>query len=239
MSRQIKILHLYPKDMNMYGDQGNVLVLKKRLEWCGYDPVVIDYNIGDKLPKDINIVIGGGGQDSGQQKIQGDLLKIGPELRQLADNGTPMLVICGLYQLFGHFFETSEGSRLQGIGLLDMETFGQDERIAGNIITSSDEFGDIVGYENHSGQTFLGVNAKPMAKVRLGVGNNTKDKHEGARYRNVIGSYIHGPLLPKNPKIADWLIGQAISQPLAQLVSDLPDKKLVELARDATLKVSR
>lgn len=195
--------------MNLYGDLGNRSVICQRLIAYGYDPIVINYNPGDAFPNDTDIVLGGGGQDSGQYKIQNDLLKIGPKLAKLANNDVPMLLICGLYQLFGHFFKTSSSEIINGIGLLDIETYGKSERLIGNIITSNDEFGDIIGYENHSGQTFLGKKAKPLGIVRIGAGNNLIDSQEGARYKNVIGTYLHGALLPKNPKIADFIIEKA------------------------------
>lgn len=210
MSKPIHVLQLYPRDMNIYGDFGNALVIRRRLEWYGYTPVMHTYDPGDTFPGDIDIIVGGGGQDSGQSKIQDDLLAIGSSLHELAEANVPMLMICGLYQLFGHFFQTADGSQMQGIGLLDVKTYGKSERLIGNIVTRSDDFGDIVGYENHSGQTFLGPNATPLAQVILGAGNNTEDGTEGARYRNVIGSYLHGSLLPKNPQLADFLIEQAV-----------------------------
>src|SRR5690348_8388792 len=153
--RRLVILQLYPRDMNIYGDHGNLLVLKKRAEWHGYEPEIITYNPGDKFHDTVDIVIGGGGQDSGQDKIKADLIKIGPKLRKLAEDDTPMLVICGLYQLFGKFFKTQDGHVIDGIGLLDIETVAGPERLIGNIVTQSEQFGDIIGYENHSGQTTL------------------------------------------------------------------------------------
>ena len=207
--RTIRILQLYPREMNIYGDWGNVLVLKQRLKWYGYRPVVEEYNAGDEFPSDVDIIVGGGGQDSGQVVIQQDLQELAPTLRALADDGLPMLVICGLYQLFGKFFKTHEGTLIPGIGILDLETHGGDVRLIGNVLSVSSEFGKIHGYENHSGQTFLGPGVKPLAEVRKGEGNNTKDSTEGARYKNVVASYLHGSLLPKNPAIADFLIEQA------------------------------
>jgi len=212
MTKSITILQLYPRDMNIYGDWGNVLVLKRRLEWRGYRVELREYNVGDTFPEDVDIIIGGGGQDSGQAKIGDDLLTIGPKLKSLADNGTPMLVICGLYQQFGHFFKTKDGDIIKGIDILDVKTYGSDVRMIGNILTHSDEFGDIIGYENHSGQTTLGPHATLLARVVLGAGNNDQDAHEGARYQNVIGSYLHGSLLPKNPAIADFLIEAAVTR---------------------------
>ncbi|WP_146340699.1 type 1 glutamine amidotransferase [Nesterenkonia sp. NBAIMH1] len=210
MSRDVHVVQLYPRDMNIYGDYGNALTLQRRLEWYGYEPVIHSYNPGDAFPEQADILIGGGGQDSGQDRIQTDLLGIGDRLHRLAEDDVPMLMICGLYQLFGHYFETREGARIPGIGLLDVTTYGTDRRLIGNIVTESEEFGRIVGYENHSGQTWLGRDAQPLAAVTSGAGNNDQDAHEGARHRNVLASYLHGSLLPKNPAIADFLIGTAV-----------------------------
>lgn len=238
-AKKIHIVQLYPRDMNIYGDNGNVLTVMRRLQWYGYDPVVHHYNAGDSFPKEADIIIGGGGQDSGQGRITNDLQKIAPRIRQLAEKGTPMLVICGLYQLFGHFFETHEGVRIPGIGIFDMETHGKEERLTGNCITHSDEFGDIVGYENHSGQTFLGDDVKPLATVRLGAGNNLEDGHEGARYHHVIGSYLHGSLLPKNPLIADYLIRHAVINRYGTFAAMPIDDRLAERARQQAMKRPR
>ncbi len=237
--KTITILNLYSNDMNIYGDRGNILCLQRRLQWYGYKSQIIDYNQGDKFPDSVDIIVGGGGQDSGQNKIRKDLLLIGPKLRELADDGVPMLMICGLYQLFGKFFKTSEGEIIEGIGLFDIETFGKSERLIGNIITHSQQFGDIVGYENHSGQTFLGHQVTELGRVRLGAGNNTLDGSEGARYKNVIGSYLHGSLLPKNPQISDFIIEQAVIRKYDKFNKPKIDDSYVELARKVALKRPR
>ena len=237
--KTIKILHLYSRDMNIYGDRGNILCLKKRLEWFGYSPVVIEYNQGDDFPDDIDILVGGGGQDSGQSKIQKDLLRIGPKIRVLAESGVPMLVICGLYQLFGKFFKTSDSIMIKGINLLDIETFGKSERLIGNVITHNPQFGDIVGYENHSGQTYLGKNVAVLGKVILGAGNNIEDVSEGARYKSVIGTYLHGSLLPKNPKIADYLIEKAIIRKYGEFKLKKIDDSIADMARKNAMKRPR
>jgi lipid II isoglutaminyl synthase (glutamine-hydrolysing) len=225
--------------MNIYGDHGNTLVLTKRIEWHGYEVELLAYNPGDEFPEDIDIVIGGGGQDSGQDKIQTDLLKIGDQLITLANNNVPMLMICGLYQLFGTFFKTQDGHIIKGIGLLDIETHAGPERLIGNITTNSSQFGDIIGYENHSGQTFLGPRAKPLGKVIKGAGNNGQDDTEGARYKNVIASYLHGSLLPKNPAIADFLIEKAAIRKFGDFTPTVVDDRFAELARDHALKRPR
>lgn len=235
MNRSITVLQLYTHDMNIYGDWGNVLTILKRAKWHGIEATFIEYNPGDVFPKDVDIVIGGGGQDKGQDIIQSDLQNIKPQLEALANEEVPMLVICGLYQLFGRFFKTRDGKIIEGIGLLDVETHGGDERLVGNIVTESPEFGKIIGYENHSGQTFLGKNAAPLATVMKGAGNNGNDVSEGARYKNVIGSYLHGSLLPKNPAIADWLIEQAVINKYGDFTPTVIDDRFAHEARDIAL----
>ena len=237
--RELVILQLYPRDMNIYGDHGNVLVLSQRAKWHGYQPKVIEYNPGDTFPEHVDIIIGGGGQDSGQDKIQADLLKVSPRLHALAKDNTPMLLICGLYQLFGHFFQTQDSHRIEGIGLLDIQTTAGSERLIGNIVTHSDTFGDIIGFENHSGQTFLGPKAKPLGHVVKGAGNNGQDETEGARLGNIIGSYLHGSLLPKNPAIADWLIEQAATKKFGDFTPTVIDDRFAQEARKIALKRPR
>ena len=180
MSQVIDIVSLYPKDMNIYGDSGNVLTIQRRLALYGYEPRVHAYNQGDAWPEHVDMILGGGGQDTGQKKIIDDFFKRADLLRSLAAGGTPMLMICGLYQLIG------------------------------NLTEHSADFGDIIGYENHSGQTFLREGVQPLGTVDAdSTGNNGEDHTEGARVNNVIGTYMHGSLLPKNPAIADFLIRTA------------------------------
>lgn len=207
--RELVIVSLYPRDMNIYGDRGNVLALTRRARAHGFAPRVVEVNPGDPLPDRVDIVIGGGGQDSGQLRVARDLQGRADAVRALAEGGTPMLLICGLYQLFGHRFVTSTGEELTGIGVLDVETRGGDTRMIGNIVLDSEEFGEVVGYENHSGDTVLGPGSRPLGRVSQGAGNNPRDGVEGARTGNVIGSYLHGSLLPKNPAISDFLVGEA------------------------------
>jgi CobQ-like glutamine amidotransferase family enzyme len=225
--------------MNIYGDWGNTLTLKRRLEWHGYTVNLTEYNPGDTFPTDADIIVGGGGQDSGQDVIQNDLLAIGDTLRALADDGVPMLMICGLFQLFGKFFKTQDGHVINGIGLLDLETHAGPERLTGNIITQSQEFGEIIGYENHSGQTFLGKGVTPLGKVIKGAGNNGQDDSEGARYRNVIATYMHGSLLPKNPAIADFLIEKAVTRKYGEFVPTVIDDRFATQARAIAAKRPR
>ncbi|WP_267977939.1 type 1 glutamine amidotransferase [Actinomyces weissii] len=207
---RLRLLQLYPRDMNIYGDWGNTLTLLRRAGWAGYDVELYSYDMGSELPTAVDLVVGGGGQDSGQERIKDDLVAVGPRLREWAQAEVPMLVICGLYQLFGHRFVTAEGSVIPGIGLFDAETVGGAHRMIGNIVLESEDFGQVVGYENHSGVTRLGAGTRPFGHVRSGEGNNGEDGTEGARVHQVIGTYLHGSLLPKNPAVADWLLERAV-----------------------------
>lgn len=237
--KPITLLHLYPREMNIYGDWGNVLVLMRRLEWHGYKPHLITYSAGDTFPANVDIIVGGGGQDSGQDIIQKDLLSIGTKLHDLADSGVPMLMICGLYQLFGRFFKTQDGHVIEGIGLFDIETHAGTERLTGNIITTNGSLGKIVGYENHSGQTYLGPGVTPFGRVVKGAGNNGQDDSEGACYRNVIGTYLHGSILPKNPRLADFLIEKAVTKKYGEFTPTVIDDRFAELARAVASKRPR
>lgn len=211
--RPITITQLYPRDMNLYGDWGNTLVLKKRLEWRGHAVNIIDHNPGEATDFSLgDIFVGGGGQDAGQIAIQDDLLSRAAELKKLADDGVPMLMICGMYQLFGAFFTTKSGQKITGANILPIETKAGENRLIGNITLQSETFGEIVGYENHSGLTLLHENATPLGRVIRGAGNDSDGKYEGVHYNNVIATYLHGPLLPKNPQIADFLIDIALKR---------------------------
>ena len=176
--------------MNIYGDWGNTLVLARRAQWAGYDVDLLSYDPGDELPDDVDLLVGGGGQDSGQERIKADLVERGPQLRAWAADGVPMLVICGLYQLFGHRFVTGTGDEISGISVLDAETVAGRGRLIGNITLESKAFGRIVGYENHSGLTTLAPGVTPFGRVRSGDGNNGKDGTEGAHANHVIGTQL-------------------------------------------------
>ena len=198
--------------MNLYGDHGNILALKRRAEWRGYKVKVIEHHIGDQIPDNIDIIFGGGGQDSGQSKIEDDLHRNAKKLKQMIEDGTPALVICGIYQLFGDYFQTAEGQKINGIGILRAHTIAGPTRLIGNIVINSPEFGEIVGYENHSGLTKLDEGTKPFGIVVSGAGNNGEDYSEGVLYKNCIGTYLHGPVLPKNPRLADYILLKALQR---------------------------
>lgn len=232
MARPIDIVSLYPKDMNIYGDSGNVLTIERRLALYGYEPRIHAVNQHDPWPEHTDVILGGGGQDTGQKKIIDDLYARADTLRTLADDGVPMLMICGLYQLFGDYFETVDGARLDGISIIGAHTVGRDVRMIGNLVEHSDDFGDIIGYENHSGQTFLDDGVRPLGTVdHDGMGNNGEDHTEGARVHNVIGTYMHGSLLPKNPAISDFLIRAAAERRYGEFRAESTPAAREELAR--------
>lgn len=205
--RRVKIAWLYGSRMNIYGDRGNVIALAQRARWRGIEPEVIDIGLGEPIPDDVDIFFFGGGQDQEQISVSQDLAGAkGEALRAAIDNGAAMLAICGGYQLLGHEYRPFDADPLPGIGLFDVVSEAGPERFIGNVVIDTDEWGTLVGFENHSGLTWLGASAAPMGQVRVGRGNNGKDRTEGARYRNAIGCYLHGALLPKNPNLADWLL---------------------------------
>lgn len=232
MVSTIDVMSLYPRDMNIYGDWGNVLVVLRRLALYGYEPVLHRYNQGDDWPDHVDLILGGGGQDNGQKLITDDLFRRADLLRGLARDGVPMLMICGLYQLFGSYFQTVDGTRLEGIGVLDVFTEGRGRRMIGNLVEHTDDFGDVIGYENHSGQTFLRGDTAPLGQVDMdGTGNNGEDHTEGARVHNVIGTYMHGSVLPKNPRLADHLIRVAAERRYGGFRPEQTSAMRAELAR--------
>ena len=213
MSRKIVIAHLYPREMNIYGDLGNVITLVQRLAWRGYTAEVRAVEVGEAFNfAAADIVFGGGGQDSGQQVVGADLLLRGEALRAAAADGLPMLTICGLYQLFGRGFITMDGRELPGIDVFKASTVGSANRMIGNMVVQSPRFGRLVGFENHSGQTTLEPGQEALGRVKKGYGNNERSRQEGAVTGNAVGTYLHGPVLPKNPALADDLILQALKR---------------------------
>ncbi|HZC70390.1 MAG TPA: glutamine amidotransferase [Jatrophihabitans sp.] len=226
--KALTLVHLYPREMNIYGDTGNVVVLRKRLEWRDLPVQVVPVSIGEPLPDDVDILLGGGGQDAAQGEIGADFASRGAQLRALADDGVVMLTICGSYQMLGHEFVTQEGRPIAGVGVLDVTTQGQPVRLIGNNYVDTPDAGRLVGYENHSGLTTLGPDARPLGRTQPGRGNNGKDGTEGAVRDNVIGTYLHGPVLAKSPRFADDLLRRAyarrgVSVELEPLDDTLPD----------------
>jgi CobQ-like glutamine amidotransferase family enzyme len=215
---QVRIAHLYPLQMNIYGDRGNIFALVQRCRWRGIAVQVDALDVGqevDLLAYDIAFF--GGGQDSNQALVADDFRQVkGPALRHAVETGLAVLAICGGYQLMGHSFRTHTGEEMPGVGIFDAWTVAGEKRLIGNVVV---EWGDapeeapartLVGFENHSGRTYLGTGCRPLGRVRVGFGNNAEDRTEGAVYRNAHGCYLHGSLLPKNPHLADHLIGAAL-----------------------------
>lgn len=233
---KLTIAHLYPREMNIYGDLGNVITLQKRLEWRGYETEVRPVSVGEDFDfAGTDLLFGGGGQDRGQLLVAQDLQEKGEVLRQAAAAGLPMLLICGLYQLFGHGFTTASGQELPGIGVFDAHTTGTSVRMIGNLVLDS-PWGRLVGFENHSGATQLAKGQNALGKVLKGYGNTPRGKFEGAISHNAIGTYLHGPVLPKNPALADYLITEAlkrkgITEPLKLLDDQLEQAAAAAAAR--------
>lgn len=245
---KLTIGYLYPELMNIYGDTGNIICLEKRCEWRDIEVEIKNISIDDPLKeKDCDLYFFGGGQDQSQNAVAKDLKQKADMLRKEVERGVPILSICGGYQLLGEYYQPYEGARLMGANIFPVFTKASTERMIGNIVISSqfivhgktqqshDEptnqlTMNLVGFENHSGKTFLKPGATPLGTVIKGFGNNGEDKTEGIIYKNSIGCYMHGSLLPKNPKLADWLIQKALEVKygeqieLAPLSDDLENK---------------
>jgi CobQ-like glutamine amidotransferase family enzyme len=225
---------LYPDLMNIYGDRGNILTLLKRAEWRGYDARLIELGRGtSQHMEDVDVFFFGGGQDREQALVYEDLLEHKqPGLERAVNAGAAVLAVCGGYQLLGHYYQTAEGERFPGIGLIDARTEAGKKRFIGDVVIDTQIEGlapsTLVGFENHSGRTFLGPSAKALGRVRLGFGNNGSDGGEGYLQGGVLGTYLHGSLLPKNPHLADHLMKSALSRRGVVELSPLDDS--VEMA---------
>lgn len=214
MGLKISIAHLYPKLLNLYGDLGNIIALKRRCEWRGIEVDFEEINIGDSI-KDHDLYFIGGGQDKQQEEVQAELFSQKSELISQRDDGAVFLGICGGYQLFGHYYQPHDKDKLQGISLMDAYTVAGAKRFIGNVTVKTNFLASpstLVGFENHSGLTYLEGDSMPLGIVQIGNGNNGKDGYEGGRYKNVFGTYLHGSLLPKNPHFADYLISLALEK---------------------------
>ena len=234
----VRIAHLYPRHMNLYGDRGNVLCLQNRCRWRGIDVTVTDVEVGDPLDPDaFDLIFVGGGPDREQQRVAGDLLgrKAAP-LRTAVERGVVLLAVCGGYQLLGRYYRPGEGADLPGLGLLDLTTEHpghQTARCIGNLTAT---WGDttLVGFENHGGRTHLGPGCRPLAHVTKGFGNNGQDGTEGAMQGSVYGTYLHGSFLPKNPVFTDHLLAQALQHAGAAHGPLAPLDDTLELRANAT-----
>ena len=232
---KIKICHLYHDVLNLYGDTGNVVSMRKRLEWRGFDVEVKDLSFGDfDRNEKYDIIFIGGGQDFEQGILTEDLFKYKADwLKEQIENDTTVLAICGGYQMLGNYYITDKGENIKFLGAVDFYTKASSPRMIGNIVYSTDLNGrsPVAAFENHSGKTYLGKGVEPLGKVIKGFGNNGEDGGEGARYKNVFATYGHGPLLPKNPIFCDSILLTALK---AHGVNDL--RELDDSIENAALK---
>ncbi|MDH3754316.1 MAG: glutamine amidotransferase [Acidimicrobiia bacterium] len=226
----IRLCHLYPAQMNFYADRGNIAVLARRLAWRGHQLEITESGPGHEPSADHELWYLGGGQDRDQTLVAGDLVdNKAPAMRAAADDGAAMLFVCGGIQLAGHSYIGVDGETLAGAGVLDLTTMAGPERLIGDLVIDAEIDGrtdTVVGYENHAGRTTLGVGCRPLGRVISGHGNDGTSGFEGAVRDRVIGTYLHGPLLPKNPWIADTLLGWAIEHRTGSTVElePLPDE---------------
>lgn len=208
--------HLYPDLLNLYGDRGNIIAFTRRCRWRGLQVQVREIGLGEAVDfRELDFLFLGGGSDREQDLIAADLKDRRADLRAAIEDGLVILAICGGYQLLGSHYRTLDGREIPGLGLLDFYTEAGSDRLIGNIAVEILLDGRPVratGFENHAGRTFLGPGVAPFGRVLAGHGNNGRDGTEGARYRNVFCSYLHGPLLPKNPLLTDHLIGRALAR---------------------------
>ena len=206
---------MYPDILNLYGDIGNVICLKKRCEWRGITANIINFSLNDEKHdlSEGDIFFIGGGSDRGQNIVYSDFLKYKEQFKEIIEEEAVVLTICGGYQLLGEKYIDNEGKEVPGLGIFDYSTVSEEGRLIGNVIIEN-ELGlkpkTIVGFENHGGRTYSDY--KPLGLVKTGYGNNGKDKKEGIVYKNCIGTYLHGPILPKNPHLADYLISKALQR---------------------------
>lgn len=232
-SLRLRVAHLYPDVMNIYGDRGNAIALRYRCEARGIVCAVVDVRAGEPFDATtFDIILIGGGQDREQRRIAGDLVAKGPAIRAAVDDGQPVLAVCGGFQLFGHRYVDHDGSEIPGIGVFDMETRHpgpRAHRCIGDVIVETD-LGEVVGFENHGGRTYLAESQQPFGTIVRGRGNNATDGTEGARRQNAIGTYLHGSLLPKNPALADQLILTALRRRYGDHVDVPPLDDRTELA---------
>ena len=216
MKYELTIGWLYPELMNIYGDRGNVIVLKKRCEWGGIKTNILELNIGFKNEdlKKCDILLMGGAQDAQQEAVAKDLFEKKDILKKMIEDNIPGLYICGAYQFLGNYYKEANGNKIKGLGIFDLYTENPGEnsqRLIGNATFKSELLKSIIiGFENHGGRTYLGKDLLPFGRVVKGFGNNGKDNSEGAIYKNSFGTYLHGPILPKNPQLADYLITKAL-----------------------------
>jgi lipid II isoglutaminyl synthase (glutamine-hydrolysing) len=213
---RIRVGHLYPDYLNIYADRGNIAVLARRSAWRGHTLEVESIGIGEAVvPGAHDLLYVGGGQDREQALVAGDISAKGKALREAVDRGVAILAVCGGYQLLGRWYTDQGGAELPGAGLLPLQTAAGSRRMIGDVLLACElEPGQqetLVGFENHAGRTLLDAGAEPLGRVVSGFGNDGETGFEGCRAGRVVGTYLHGPLLPRNPWFADWLLAQALA----------------------------
>ncbi len=242
MEIKLRLAHLYPKLMNIYGDRGNILCLQRRCRDRGVGFEVEEMELGDKLKaKDFDLIFIGGAQDREQRRVAEDLqARKAKPLREAVQRGAVLLAVCGGYQLMGRFYRTAEGGELPGVGLFDLWTAHPGPgaaRFIGNVVVEWQET-TLVGFENHGGRTYLGKGAQPLGRVVAGFGNNGEDGGEGAVHRSAYGTYLHGSLLPKNPRFADHLIETALRRRYREVTLAELDDRVEEAAHAEAVRLA-
>jgi CobQ-like glutamine amidotransferase family enzyme len=227
---KIVVGHLFPDYLNIYADRGNIAVLARRAAWRGHELEVLPLGAGAEIrPGEHDLYYIGGGQDREQALIAPELAALGEPLRAAVDAGAALLAVCGGYQLLGHFYRDQSGDELAGVGLFPLHTVAGERRMIGDVLLECElepgERRTLAGFENHAGRTFLDEGAEPLGRVLAGFGNDGESGYEGCRAGRVVGTYLHGPLLPRNPWLADWLLAQAIAhrtgeRPIFETLSD-------------------
>lgn len=234
---KLAIGYLYPDLFNLYGDRGNVRCLTKRLQWRGIEAEIVPIRAGDKVPfSRLDLICWGGGSDRGQEMAAGYLKDIRRNFRAYVEEEGVVLAVCAAFQLLGRDYRT-EKVRVEGLGILDISTQWQPGRLVGNVVLDSPLFSaPVVGFENHAGRTRIG-SYTPFGKVLYGYGNTGKGDYEGLVYKNIIATYLHGPLLPKNPEVCDWLLKRALLrkygrevflEPLPDIQENRANRQIVE-----------
>jgi CobQ-like glutamine amidotransferase family enzyme len=239
--QNLRIAHLYAHFLNIYGDRGNIITLIQRSRWRGIDVAVDAIGLEQEFAADqYDLFFVGGGQDKQQQVIAKDLQRLSRTIHQAVESGAVILAVCGGYQLLGHYYKPHQGDELKGISLIDAHTVAGHRRMIGNVVVGRMDGSTLVGFENHSGRTFLGNGVEPLGKVVTGNGNNGDDGFEGAAQPvgkgKVYGTYLHGSLLPKNPALADELIELALRRRFSDVNLARLDDALETTAHETALK---
>jgi len=256
MNYKLNICHLYPDLMDTYGDMGNIITIQKRCAWRGIKTEISKASIGQNLKSDeYDLFFFGGGQDNVQTAVAKDLKSKASLIKDSIEKGSVLLSICGGYQLLQKYFKTQTGEVIEGISLFDAYTVGSENRMIQNLLIETEEnlneeidkaypsnnlpSNYLIGFENHSGKTYLGKAVKPLGSVVIGSGNNGEDSTEGAIYKNAFGCYLHGSLLPKNPHFADFLICKALERKNQDVVLEPLDDSIEWLAHSKAVEKTR